>query len=172
MMNPLVLEPTNLEEYMTLVMRGIYPQNPMVKRAQPFINDAGSIENVALGQFGGVAVIRSKAGAIRSNHYHRTDWHFMIVLDGVMAYFSKKLDETAISIVRMEADDIVFTPPEVLHASYFPEPTTIIAVSRLARTHEQHEADLIRMPLIMLDEQGDLIFAPEAAAQGDIPRVW
>jgi len=167
-MNPLLKEPMTFEQYMARVMAGVYPENPLVQRAIPFLNPAGSIENVALGQLGGVAVIRSEANAMRSNHYHRTDWHFMVVLEGTMIYFSKKREDPQVTSLELKHGDIVFTAPGIIHATYFPEPTTILAISRLSRTHDQHEADLVREPMIRLDERGVPVFT--STGEEAIPR--
>ena len=38
------------------------------------------------------------------------------------------------------------TGPNVEHWTYFPVDTVLVSVSKLHRTHEAHEADLVRVP--------------------------
>ena len=37
-----------------------------------------------------ISIIKSSAGSIRSNHFHKKDWHYMYILNGKMDYFYKK----------------------------------------------------------------------------------
>ena len=36
-------------------------------------------------------MIESKAGSLRANHYHKTDWHYCYVLSGKNKYFYRDL---------------------------------------------------------------------------------
>ena len=40
-----------------------------------------------------VSLLKSGVGAIRANHYHKTDWHYIYVLKGSFIYFYKKKNE-------------------------------------------------------------------------------
>lgn len=114
-----------------------------------FINAAGSIQNLLEEPCGGVAIIRSKAGSIRSNHYHKTDAHWLFVLSGCMHYFEREIGEQSIpEPVIVRAGEMVYTPPLVEHATLFPEDTVLVSMSKHARTHEAHEADLVRVKVI------------------------
>lgn len=44
---------------------------PAIEAFQEFIDDRGSIINIADGQIGDVAVINSAAGSIRASHFHK-----------------------------------------------------------------------------------------------------
>jgi quercetin dioxygenase-like cupin family protein len=127
-----------------------WPESPTrAALPPPFINAAGSIQNLLEEPCGGVAIIHSKAGSIRSQHYHRTDSHYLYVLSGRMLYFerpvgSKELPEP----VEVRAGQMVFTPPLVEHATSFDEDTVLVSMSKNARTTEKHEADLVRVKVI------------------------
>src|SRR5256885_9901561 len=43
-----------------------------------------------------VSIITCTAGAIRSNHYHHTDWHLMYVLEGQIDYFFRDLETSEV----------------------------------------------------------------------------
>ena len=36
-------------------------------------------------------MIESKAGSLRANHYHKTDWHYCYVISGQIRYFYRDL---------------------------------------------------------------------------------
>ena len=50
----------------------------------------GEILSIVDTKIQNVSIITSNANVIRSNHYHKKDFHFMYVLEGKMDYFFKK----------------------------------------------------------------------------------
>ena len=52
----------------------------------------GSIVSIVDDVVQNVSLITCNAGSIRSNHYHKKDFHFMYVLDGEIDYFFKEFD--------------------------------------------------------------------------------
>jgi hypothetical protein len=111
-----------------------------------FHNAAGWIQNILEEPCGGVAVIFSKAGAERSHHYHRTDWHWLYVLEGEMQYYERRVGDTKPAVGRViRQGERIFTGPLIEHVCRFPVDTTVISMSRLSRTHDQHEADVVRV---------------------------
>ena len=112
----------------------------------PFLNDAGSITNIAFGEFRCVSIIRSLAGSRRSRHYHQTDSHLLYVLEGCMHYFERELDGSYPDWpVVVEQGQSIFTPPLVVHQVYFPVNTVLISASKNSRDHESHESDVVRV---------------------------
>jgi dTDP-4-dehydrorhamnose 3,5-epimerase-like enzyme len=137
------------EDYMAAIERGEWPEDVRVPAPEPFRNDAGLIQNLAFAQFGSAAFIESHRETVRSNHYHKTDWHFLFVLTGRMIYFWWPLSEKAVHRVDVLAGQAVFTPPMIAHATHFPVHTTMFSLSRNRRDHDTHEADLVRVePLV------------------------
>ena len=47
----------------------------------------GEILSIVDTKIQNVSIITSNANVIRSNHYHKKDFHFMYVLEGKMDYF-------------------------------------------------------------------------------------
>jgi uncharacterized RmlC-like cupin family protein len=143
------------DNYVNLVYAGKYPYDPRVPLPQGFSNESGDITNVLFACKGleikSVAIIQSFARSIRSNHFHRTDWHFMYVVSGRMDYYWRSAnphqqEETKHrTFVRGE---LMFTPPMVQHAVFFPEPTVLLTLARNSRKHQDHEDDLVRCKLI------------------------
>ena len=63
-----------------------------------------------------VSIITCNSGAIRSNHYHHTDFHFMYVLEGEIDYFFKDLNSDEVRYLKVRTGDNIFTPDNELHA--------------------------------------------------------
>jgi quercetin dioxygenase-like cupin family protein len=153
-------------EYNTKVELGKYPEDPTVPVDDVFKNDAGSILNLVFhhnetARPSGVEIIHSKKNAIRSNHYHKTDWHYMYVVEGEMTYFWRPVNrphgDMAAHAPRMRVykkGEMMFTPPLVEHASFFNEDTILLVISHNVRDKEHHEADLVRKKLVSVEFDG------------------
>lgn len=114
-----------------------------------------------------VSIITCNAGAIRSNHYHLTDWHFMYVVEGAIDYFFKDVEGDEVTYLRVEKGDNIFTPPMEIHATYFPVDTVLIVSSKLPRDQATYEADTVRVPFVTADNLQDMLAryaAPAVAA--------
>ena len=135
----------NNKEYTQSVNDGNFPIERLVALAEPFKNEKGIIQNLLLTPITSVAIITSKAGSVRSNHYHKTDWHYLYILSGSLKYYERNID-TLIDIEPfiVKAGQMVFTPPKHLHKTEFIEDTVMISMARNIRDHERHEADIIR----------------------------
>lgn len=118
----------------------------VVRPGAAFVNKSGSITNIAFGEFTCVSLIHSLAGSYRSRHWHSTDSHVLYVLKGEMWYVERELDgEYPSEWVKVQQGESVFTPPLVVHQTYFPRDTMLISMSKNRRDHESHEADVNRV---------------------------
>ena len=96
-----------------------------------------------------VSYIFSKKGSVRSNHYHKTDWHYMYVLSGSFDYYYRHTDSSEeLQCVRVKAGEMIFTPPMEDHATVFLEDCELLAMSRNPRDQEAYEEDVRRVILI------------------------
>jgi oxalate decarboxylase/phosphoglucose isomerase-like protein (cupin superfamily) len=95
-----------------------------------------------------VSIITCNPGALRSNHYHHNDFHFMYVLEGEIDYFYKDVDTGEIRYLKVREGDNIFTPDNELHATYFPVKTRLIVSSKFPRDQETYENDTVRVPLV------------------------
>jgi dTDP-4-dehydrorhamnose 3,5-epimerase-like enzyme len=90
--------------------------------------------------------IESKAGSIRANHYHQTDWHFCYVVSGRIEYYHRPHGSTrAPERVVVTAGQQIFTPPMIEHAMVFPVDTVFLTLGRNSRRQEVYEADVVRI---------------------------
>lgn len=95
-----------------------------------------------------VSIITCNPGAIRSNHYHLKDFHFMYVLEGEIDYFYKERDTGEVKYLKVRQGDNIFTPDNEIHATYFPVQTRLIVTSKLPRDQETYERDTVRVTFV------------------------
>jgi dTDP-4-dehydrorhamnose 3,5-epimerase-like enzyme len=132
------------------------PTYPIVDLPAPFVDERGVIQNVTTSGAQSVGLLTSKAGSSRANHIHKTDDHLAVVVSGRIEYWWHDVvvvgDEACAAVgselkhVVIEAGQAFYTPKHVAHTMYFLADTTFLTISCKARTHEEHEADLIRVP--------------------------
>jgi len=96
-----------------------------------------------------ISLITSAKGSIRSNHYHKTDWHFIYMLSGSVDYYYRPTGGgEKPKVLRAVKGDMIFTPPMEDHATLFLEDSAFLAMSRNPRDQESYEADVERIVLI------------------------
>ena len=108
----------------------------------------GSIVSIVDDVVQNVSLITCNAGSIRSNHYHKKDFHYMYVLEGEIDYFYKELNNDVVHYFKVKKDDIIFTPKNEIHATFFPLNTKLIVSSMLPRDQETYEKDTVRVEFI------------------------
>lgn len=121
---------------------------PFVTIPQSFHDDRGDILNIADGHLGDVAHIFSHSSAIRANHYHETDWHLTYLVNGSMHYTYcplEDLDDTKLILVN--AGQMIFSPPKIVHRMDFLKKSDMIAISRNSRKSEAYDLDTKRVEI-------------------------
>ena len=133
----------------------ISPSEPIVKLVKPFVDVRGTLQPLVDRLMRSAVMIHSKAGSLRANHYHKTDWHYCYVISGSIEYFHRETGSNKQpELLQVEEGQMVFTPPLVDHAMKFPVDTTFLTLSRNPRDQVTYEEDVVRVDL--LDTQ-DLI---------------
>ena len=126
-----------------------WPKHPLVNLEKPFVDLRGSIQPLVDSIMKSAVMIQSKAGSLRANHYHKTDWHYCYVISGKIEYYYKELNSNITpELLIVEKGNMVFTPPLVEHCMKFPEDTLFLTLSRNPRDQETYELDVIRTNLI------------------------
>ncbi|MEE9275731.1 MAG: cupin domain-containing protein [bacterium] len=126
-----------------------WPKEVIVLLEEPFVDERGVIQNLVDAPMRTAVLIESKKGAVRANHYHKSDWHYCYVLSGSIEYYHRPVGsgaEPECQLVRK--GQVFFTPPMVEHAMKFPEDAVFLTLSRNPRDHESYESDLVRTRLI------------------------
>ena len=136
-----------------------WPLETLVDLGEPFIDKRGSIQPLVDLMMKSAVMITSKAGSLRANHYHKTDWHYCYVISGKIEYFHKKVDSPKKpELIIAKKGEMIFTPPLVEHCMKFPEDTIFLTLSRNSRDQETYEADVVRVNLI--DTKGSISWLP------------
>lgn len=91
----------------------------------------GVITWVAEGDWKTILLISSKKGAIRAQHYHKTDTHLMHIISGKARYVETGRDGTyGFTVDRIVGPgDQILTIPDVPHAMEFLEDSLMIVCS-------------------------------------------
>ena len=137
-----------------------WPKEPLIDLEKPFVDRRGEIQPLVDKLMRSAVMIKSKAGSLRANHYHKTDWHYCYVISGKINYFYKKLNsKKKPELIIVEKGNMVFTPPLVEHCMKFPEDTLFLTLSRNPRDQETYEKDVVRTNLI--DSDDSISWRPE-----------
>ncbi len=132
---------------MVTIFRNIKPE---------FVDERGGITRVL---DDGKTLVRSvlfitcKKGSIRANHYHKKDSHFSFLLSGRMEYTEQPVDSSGKphgkkETVVLEAGDMVYSAPMVIHAMRFLEDSAFLALATESRHQGAYEEDTVRVKLI------------------------
>lgn len=108
----------------------------------------GSIISICDSKTNNVSIITSNKNTLRSNHYHKKDWHLIYVLSGYFHYFYKQITSKKIKTIIVNKDQCVYTPPLEIHATYFPIKTKLIVISKNKRDQINYEKDTVRVNFI------------------------
>lgn len=94
--------------------------------------------------------ITSKAGSIRSNHYHKKDAHYIYIENGKCEYSERPADKpkAKVKTVTLFAGDLVLTKPGIIHAVRFLEDTVLYAFTTEIREHDKYEQDTKEVVII------------------------
>ncbi len=115
----------------------------------PFVDERGEIQNLLDIPCSSMAIIRSKKGALRANHYHKTDWHYCYLETGKVAYYHRKHgDENPPKEWIIEAGQMFYSPPLYEHAMKFLEESVMYVMAKNSREMANYESDTVRVELI------------------------
>tara|TARA_B100001123_G_C15293550_1_gene1018328 strand:+ start:1063 stop:1452 length:390 start_codon:yes stop_codon:yes gene_type:complete len=125
------------------------PKKSRVKLSGEYKDRRGKILNICNQLFGSCALITSRKNSVRANHYHKKDWHYCYVIKGKIQYYSRKVGSKKVPKKEVfKTGDLIFTPPMVEHAFFFPINTIFITLGRGSRKRINYEKDTIRIKLI------------------------
>jgi len=121
-----------------------------IKHIDPAVVDArGAITNVFEGAIGHVALITSKKGSVRANHYHKEDHQYIYLVSGAYESYSCNVRNPAKKqVLKVRPGDIVSTPPLTAHAQKFTQDSIFLALSTRQREQGKYENDTIAFPVI------------------------
>ena len=139
--------------------RATWPEHGVVKLEKPFEDSRGKIQPLVDLMMRSAVLIESKAGSLRANHYHKTDWHYCYVVLGEIEYLHRPTgSDNPPQIIHVKQGEMVFTPPMVDHGMKFPVDTIFLTLSRNPRDQESYEADVVRVEFV--DTEGLTTWTP------------
>ena len=116
----------------------------------PAVTDVrGEIYNVFEGRIEHIALITSKAGSVRANHYHKEDLQYIYLLSG--EYESHCCDvrnPNNRQVLTVKPGDIVETPAFIAHAQKFTKDSVFLALTTRQRESGKYEEDTIAYQVI------------------------
>ena len=127
-----------------------HPDNPIVSIRPPFVDERGEILNLIDAPFTSGAVITSVKGAVRGNHYHKTDYHYGWLQSGGMIYLHRPAgSKEQLGRWTIKPGQMFYTPPMYEHAMHFTEESVLFVFARNNREMANYEADTVRvLPLV------------------------
>ncbi|OGX41694.1 MAG: hypothetical protein A3C53_04845 [Omnitrophica WOR_2 bacterium RIFCSPHIGHO2_02_FULL_68_15] len=121
--------------------------NVLVPIREPFVDARGEILNLIDAPFMSAAVITSVKGAVRGNHYHKTDDHYCWLQRGEMVYLHRRSGQTGPARRwTIKAGQMFYTPPGYEHAMQFTQDSVLLVFAKNNREMANYEADTVRVP--------------------------
>ena len=92
-----------------------------------------------------VAIIRSKAGVRRGDHYHKKTTQYMYITKGSLEYWYKKRgSKLKAKKILLKEGDLVKTPPNEMHALKIVKANEFFVFTVGKRGGKDYEADTFR----------------------------
>ncbi len=123
----------------------------VIRNIKPdFVDERGGITRIldVIEPLHSILFITSKAGSVRSNHYHKKDTHYCYIISGKAEWYEKPVEGGQIEKEILNAGDMVYTPANIIHMVKFLEDTEFLVFSTEPRNQDHYEEDTIRMKLI------------------------
>ena len=118
----------------------------LIKLPENHSDERGFIQPLCDLEMKSASLLYSKKNTWRANHYHKTDWHFIYVLEGGFEYYYKKTNsDEKVKKTIVKKDQLLFTGPLVDHAMLYTEETKLLVVSKNPRDQKTYEEDTVRI---------------------------
>lgn len=114
-----------------------------------FIDDRGEITNIFEGTIEHVALITSKKGTVRANHYHKHIHQYIYLISGELESHCCDIKSTEKKqMIIVKPGDLINTPPLIAHAQKFTQDSVFLALSTQKRLKGKYEEDTIAFSVI------------------------
>ena len=122
------------------------PTDTLVSPLHVHEDARGKITNILARPLGSFALISSKKGTVRAEHWHKKDWHYCTVLSGQILYFERPVGSDELpKVTTVTEGQTFFTGPNIEHSMYFTQDTVFACLGKLTRAQDAYEADLVRL---------------------------
>ena len=123
----------------------------IIRKIKPaVIDEKGVIANILEEHITHVAIITSKAGTIRGNHYHPNQVQYVYLISGKYEDISKDLNDknSRVESKIVEPESLVITPPMVSHAMRFLEDSVFLNLTTGHRDSDKYQEHTKKFKLI------------------------
>lgn len=105
-----------------------------------------------------VAIINSKKGSFRGDHYHKSTIQHMYMTKGSLRYYYRKVNESndKVKSVVVKEGEMVSTPPNEVHALEILEDNQFIVFSEGKRGGIDYENDTFRVSPSLMKKYRDI----------------
>lgn len=112
-------------------------------------DERGNIFNLFEGRIEHIALITSKKGSVRGNHYHRKDYQYIYLISGEFESHSCDVQNPSKKqVLKVKHGDLVDTPPHIAHAQKFTKDSVFLALTTCQRESGKYEQDTISYQVI------------------------
>ena len=125
--------------------------NETIKKISPAFEDArGVISNILEEEISHVAIITSRKGSIRGNHYHPKQFQYADLIRREYESVSKSMNDPKSKEERLTVcpGDLVITPPMIAHAMRFLEDSLFLNLTTGNRNSEEFKEHTKEFKLI------------------------
>ena len=126
--------------------------NEQIIKIKPAFEDArGVIANIIDKPISHIAIITSKKGAVRANHYHPKQMQYEYLISGGYTSYSKDLrqcDDAPVEETQIVPGDLVITEPNIAHAMKFTEDSVMLNITDGNRDTDEFDKHTIKYQLI------------------------
>lgn len=133
------------KEYTDLVAKEKYPSDPTVPLASSFIDERGVIQNLLHCNMNSIAIIETKAGGIRSNHYHKNSDHYIFLISGKIEYFERHINGSNVIKRIYGPKEMFYTGPQKIHKLVALEDTVMLSICTKENDPKSHDDDLVKV---------------------------
>ena len=126
------------------------PNEKVIKIKPAFEDGRGAISNILDEPISHIAIITTKKGSVRANHYHPGQIQYEYLVSGKYESVSLDLNKKGSEIERqiIVPGDLVITPPMIAHAMVFIEDSIMLNITTGSRNPDKFSEHTIPYKLV------------------------
>lgn len=92
-------------------------------------------------------IMTCKKGAIRANHYHKHDTHYMYLIEGKYEYLTRDMRKKNAPLKKevILPGQLVVSPPMVAHKVRYLKDSLVVVLTTEPRDQKSYEKDTVRL---------------------------
>ena len=123
-----------------------FEDKDLIELPENHSDERGFIQPLCDLEMKSASLLYSKKNTWRANHYHKSDWHFIYVLEGGFDYYYRKTNSNEkIKKKTVKKNQLLYTGPLIDHAMLYTEETKLLVVSKNPRDQKTYEEDTVRI---------------------------